>query len=129
MKYPKTLGTCVDKLYRMREKRLEVQRADEVLLKKLKADEAAMEDHILETFTKDKLEGARGKIAAVSISRTVVPNVEDHDAFLKYVFKKKAFDLLTKAVCRAAVRERWDDGKAVPGIGKFVKLGLSLRKR
>jgi len=123
-KYPKTLGACIDKLYQMRAKRLE----EEKRIGTLKAQETALSDHILNSFSKGDVEGARGKVATASVSRQTVAQVQDWEAFYKYVAKEGAFDLLQRRVNDSAYRARLDDQIKVPGVEPFGVVKLSITK-
>lgn len=124
VKYPKQIGACIDLLYENRAKRLEANK----LVDAMKAEEALLEDHILATFAKSELRGAKGDIctAAVKIDQTV--NVTDWDVYLAYVVKKKAWDMLRKQPATTAVKARWANGEEVPGTEPFAKVSLSLTK-
>lgn len=123
-KYPKSVGACVDLLYQRRAERLAVQ----ARVEELKADEADLERHIFNTFGKQELRGAKGTVASASIKEENVPTMEDWEAFRAWVVKTKSWDLLQKRLSSTAVRERWNAGKEVPGVGVFHKMSLSLTK-
>ena len=64
------------------------------------------------------------------VQRTVVnePTVEDWDKFYSYILKTKDFSLLERRPGKAAIKERWDDGKQVPGIAHYPVDKLSFTK-
>lgn len=128
MKIPRTIGGCIDALFEARARRLEYQRSVEEKLQALKAGEKALEDHILASFDKQEVEGTRGKLATAAVSRKAVPVIEDWAALAAHVLESGATDLLIKQVNQAAVRERWEAQAAVPGVGVFHKVSLSLTK-
>jgi hypothetical protein len=123
-RFPKTLGACVDLAYNIRAIRLE----EEKKIKKMKADEAALEEHILATFAKQGGQGFKGTIANAAITRTDVPQVDDYQTFAAFVIKTKAIELLERRPSRSACQERWEAGQIIPGITKFTRIGLSLTK-
>jgi hypothetical protein len=125
MKFPKTLGQCIDKLYTLRQERKEIERKAEAVKEK----ESALERHIIESFSKTDLDGARGTVAVAGLSQATVPTVKDWDALYKYVKKHNAFDLLQKRVSATAYRERLDVKEVVPGVEPFITTKLSLTKR
>ena len=124
MKPPKTLGACVDVLYRMREERLAVEKTVDAL----KNEETAMRDYIINTFSKSDIEGAKGKVASCSVIRKTVAQVEDWDKLYNYIEKNKAWDLLQRRVSDTAFRERLEAEETVPGVNPFVVVSLSLTK-
>lgn len=124
MAYPKTLGACVDQLYKMRESRLvEEKRIDE-----LKKKESDLRDHILKNFAKTDIEGAKGKVASASVSRKTVAQVEDWTKVFSYIAKNDAWDLLQKRMNDSAFRERIEANETIPGAQAFVVVGLSVNK-
>jgi hypothetical protein len=123
-KYPASIGACIDLLYENRAKRLE---ANKVVVA-MKAEEAMLEDHILATFAKSELRGAKGDICTAAIKMDVTVNVTDWDKYLAYAVKDKAWDMLRKQPTVESVKARWADGKEVPGVEPFTKISLSLTK-
>lgn len=124
MKFPKTVGACVDQLYALREERLALGRR----LDEMKQHEAALEEHIFQQFDKQELAGAKGAVAVAAVKTQVTVTLTDWDAFLEGVKKAKAWDMLRRQPASKAVLERWDAGKTVPGVEPFTKVSLSLTK-
>lgn len=124
VKYPKQIGACIDLLYQNRAERLEFNKT----LDNMKAAEAALEEHILNQFTKDELRGAKGDYATASVKVDQVVNVTDWDAYLAYAVKNKYWDLVRRQPASLAVKERWKNGVEVPGVEPFGKVSLSLTK-
>lgn len=125
MKFPKTIGACIDTLYQLRQKRGGIERQADVIKEK----EGELEKHILDTFTKTDLDGARGKLAVAGIAQSTVPTVKDWDKLYAYIKKEGAFDLLQRRVSSSAYRERLDVEEVVPGVEPFTLIKLSLKKR
>ncbi len=124
VKYPKALGACVDQLYEARAARLSLNAQVEAM----KVAEAALEDHILNKFGKDEIRGAKGDVATAAIKMDTTVNTTDWDAYRDYVVKHKAWDMLRKQPATTAVKARWANGEAVPGVEPFTKISLSLTK-
>lgn len=124
-KFPKTMGTCADKLYALRQKRLEMQKAvDEVA-----AEEKALKTHIIDNLPKSEASGVQGKQARVTVVVKEEPQVKDQEAFRKYLNRSKRFDLANKLRPSApAIREMWENGKDIPGVEKFNVVTVSLNK-
>lgn len=125
MKFPTTIGACIDQLYKLRKERHDIEKKAEAVKEK----ETELEGYILETFKKTDLDGARGKMAVVGVSQSTVPSVKDWDKLYKYIKKEDAWDLLQKRVSATAYRERMDAKEVVPGVESFVVTKLSLQKR
>lgn len=124
VKYPKTVGQCIDSMYAMREQRLNLQKQVELM----KKEEAAIEAHILNQFSKAEIRGAKGTTATGSVTAKTVYSIADWPTFIGWVAKHKAWDILYKQAGQTALRERFDNGQEVPGIEAFEKIGLSLTK-
>jgi len=124
-KFPKSLATCADTYYQLRQKRLDMQKAvDEV-----EAEEKAYKQHLIDNVPKSDATGVQGKIARATIVTREEPQVKDQEEFRKYLTKSKRWDLANNLRPSApAIRELWDDGKDVPGIEKFNVVTVSLNK-
>lgn len=123
LKLPKSLGACADLLYQTREKRLTMQKE----LDKVAKDEAAIREHIINNLPKSDT-GASGKLARVSVVTKQVPQVKDWDKFYAFVKKTGQFDLMQRRLSDGAIKERWENGKAVPGVEPFGAVSVSLNK-
>jgi hypothetical protein len=128
-KVPKDLktskpGKLADMLYQLREERKVIEAQAQLV----KDEETRIADYLLNSMDKDELSKLTGSIAAVSIKRDPTPNIIDWDAFYAYVVKEKAFGLLQRRASIGAFQERWNAGIIVPGVEKFIKIGLSVRK-
>jgi hypothetical protein len=124
VKFPKTLGECIDQLYELRAKRLAGQKAVDLV----KAEEAEYENHILATFSKSDLRGAKGDLATAGVKRTTVYNITDWDLYTKWIDANQAWDCLQKRLASTAIAARFDNGEEIPGVESFEKVSLSLTK-
>ena len=125
MKYPKSIGACADMLFDLRETRLAADRA----AAKLKADETALQNHIIENLDKSS-SGAMGKHHAVRVVIKEKPRVnsEKWNEFYAWVGKNKAWALLQKRLSEDAMREMLAAGKKIPGVEMFTHVSVSLTK-
>lgn len=123
-KFPKQLGACADKLYELRQKRLEQQKVVDAI----EAEEKALKEHIINTLPKSEASGVAGKLARVTVVTKEVPQVEDWDAFYKFVKKTGQFDLMQRRLTDAAIKERWENGKEIPGVKHFQAVTVSINK-
>lgn len=122
LKIPATPGAAIDFLHKTRLARKQLEAQAELK----KAEEDQIEEVIFEKFKKGDLEGARGKLAQASISRSDVPTLDDWDKLAKHVLATGELDLLHRRVAVEAVRARWNDKKSVPGVGVFTRVRLHL---
>lgn len=121
---PETLGACADRLYEIRQKRLEQQK----IVDALRAEETELKQHIIDTLPKSEASGVAGARARVTITQKKVPQVKDWDAFYNHIKETGNFELLQRRVGDPAVRERWDNGESVPGVEHFNLISLSINK-
>ena len=61
-KFPKKIGTCADKLYKLRQDRL----AQQKIVDALQEEESALKTHIINTLPKSEASGVSGKLARVT---------------------------------------------------------------
>lgn len=123
-KFPKAMGACADKLFELRNKRLAMQKEVDAVA----AEETALKNHIIENLPKSEASGVAGKLARVTVVTKQIPQVKDWDAFYKYVKKTGSFDLMQKRLTDAAIKERWEAGKEIPGVEHFNAVSVSINK-
>lgn len=117
-------GTIIDHLYKLRSERLVIEKQ----VKDMKAEEARIKDHLINTLPKQELTKLAGKLASCSITRSEVGSISDLPTFQAYVAKKKAYDLYENRLSVTAARERWALGQEIPGVDRYIKLDLSVTK-
>mgnify|MGYP001489648579 CR=1 FL=1 len=123
-KFPKTMGACADKIYELRQKRLDAQKVVDAI----EAEEKALKEYIINTLPKSETTGVAGKLARVTVITKIVPQVKDWDSFYKYVKKNNAFDLVQRRLADKAIQDRWEAGKTIPGVEAFQAVTLSINK-
>jgi hypothetical protein len=121
---PKNFGVAADLLYITREQRLKLAKVVDAL----ENYERRMKTYFIDNLSKKASTGAAGHVARVQIVTADEPAAQDWEDVYKYIKKTGSFDLLNRAINRAAVRERWDNGKEIPGIGHFTVTKVSVTK-
>lgn len=110
------------------------------LRQKLKADKEAaaavveaIEEHITSVETallaqldKEETTNGGGKLATVSITEAIVPNVTDWDSFYKYIARMKYYHLLERRPSVTGCRELFETKGAIPGVMPFTKRKLNF---
>lgn len=119
-----TIGGAIDALHAKRDLLADLNKKVEALKSELANDEA----EIIRLLGSSNLESGRGRLAQASIKRDDVPQIEDFDKVCAYIVKKKAWDLIQRRLASRAVKARWDEGVAVPGVGKFTRVTLHVTK-
>ena len=70
---------------------------------------------------------ADGKNATLTLDKVADAVPEDWDALYKHTILTGEFDLLHKRITTTAVKERWQEGKEVPGVAHIEKLVINLK--
>jgi len=117
------IGQKIDKLWLLREKK----RAKDAESKLIGDEIDALEAELMHHMTDEGTDKAAGKKATVSITKSVVPQAIDWDAFYAYIHRHKYYHLLERRPAVAGCRELFDAGKKIPGIEPFTKVKLNLR--
>lgn len=134
MEFSKKLGTCVDRLYSLRDKikkkKIEIEKLGAVKdLAALESELKALEKHIIELVGNEPdMKGVLGRTAKCVINETYVPTVKDWGALYAHVKKTKNFSFLQKRLSSTAFREHWESGENIPGVQKMIIKKLSLTK-
>jgi hypothetical protein len=123
-KTPRTLAAAADRYYELREKRLSLQKAVDLV----EEEEKFVKEHLIQHLPKSEASGIAGKLVRVAVVKKMVPQVQDWDKFYAHIKKTNSFELLQRRVADTAVKERWDNGKQVPGVGHFDAITLSMNK-
>lgn len=124
-KKPKqTVGSLIDKLHGIREKK----RALAVEEKKLSEEYSAAEQDLIQLMDAEGVTKSTGKSASASLSESQQFNVADWEQFMPYVAKMKRWDLVQKRVSAPSVRELVGmKGVVPPGLEQYTKREIGLR--
>lgn len=103
-------------------------------LKKIEAQASPlkkkMEDlanQVIQRYSEDDLTSVKLKGGSVTRVQQVVPQLDDFAAFLEYVQKNDAPELLHKRVTADAYRERTEAGEIIPGVSPFTRVSLRIQ--
>lgn len=131
MKTP-TLGSLIDKLVTVRDKRRALAEQDKELVKEVEELQAT----ILARLEAEGTDKASSKKATVSRTTVTVANVTDWDAFWSFIHKNKFNHMLQRRVSDPAYRELVEMAQSdkklakqlqAAGVEPFVKVNLNLR--
>ena len=122
---PRTLGACADRMYQIRDEKKILKAQIDVLDSEFKE----IKEKLIAELPKSKAEGVTGRAATATIKLKDIATVKNWDLFYKHVKRTDNFSLLQRRVSDAAVKERWSDGKKVPGVEPFRVVDISLTKK
>jgi hypothetical protein len=126
-KIPTTLARCADLLYTTKAKRLELEGEVE----KLKDQETALKNHLINELPKDDASGISGAVARAVIKSKSKPKfIKDtgFDDAWEWARNNDAPEIFQRRLNEAAVSERWAAGEEIPGIELFHYKDVSLTK-
>ena len=89
-----------------------------------------LQDYFIDTLKAGESSGVQGMKSRVQVTDKPVPQVaaEDWPVFYAYIRKNNAFELLNRAPNAAAIKERLDNKKQVPGVTIFHAKKVSCTK-
>lgn len=123
-KKAKSLGQRADLLYKVDKARLDKQKEAEIMSKFT----FRLERLFIQELPEKDATGIAGKLARVQVVKKERPYVADWSKFYGYIKKRGEFELLNRAPNARAIKERWEAGKAIPGVDKSTYRDISLTK-
>lgn len=107
-------------------------RAQRLTLQKQVDEMEALEKSLKATIIAKMRDGATkvigGVVGFVKLQHEIEPVAEEWPKVWAHIQETGNFDLLHKRLTITAVRERWDAGEEVPGVGRRDKYDLSVSK-
>jgi hypothetical protein len=96
----------------------------------IKELEEQVKDAIISKFREQGLTAMGANNGVVKMAKTVEPQGQDWLEIWKYIRETDQFDLLHKRLSSTAIKERWEAGEEIPGVGKqdVYKLTVSGTK-
>jgi hypothetical protein len=98
-------------------------------LKTVRAKRAAIEEKLLAELQSENLITIKTVYGRVWLHPYTYPIVDDWEKVYGYVAKHKAFDLLHRRISLAAVQERVESGRSVPGLKLETATKLEYRRK
>lgn len=124
-KLPKQVGAAADQLWKLQEAHLlAVAKADAI-----EKDVVAYKMAMMKTFKKAELKVAGGKKGLVTLVNRDEPQIEDFNKLWAYARKKNAPELFQRRLSSPAIRERWEAGEKIPGVGVFHNVFIKCHAR
>lgn len=94
----------------------------------MEEDEKKQKAKLIDTIKKTKAQAVGDKANVFQVVTKDEPAVEDWNKLQAHILRTGEFDLLYRRVNPAGVKERWEEGKKVPGVTKFPVETLSVTK-
>jgi hypothetical protein len=118
----KELGVLADVFWATKNKRL----AADKVAKALKTEESTLEAKLIEQMLRTSISSIGGKTVVLGLpTPTQEPVVSDWAEFWQFIKATDDISLFEKRPGRAAIKERWENGETIPGVGKFPVYKLS----
>lgn len=97
-------------------------------VEKMKEGETALKQQLMDMLQAEGINSVGDKDKVYALVQKTEPVAEDFAKLYAHIQKSGEFELLFRRINPAAVKERWEDGIEVPGVGKFLTLNLSITK-
>jgi hypothetical protein len=105
-------------------------RAQRLILDKEAASLKETEDDIgkviISKFREGNITAQGATNGLIKMTEYEEPLAEDWDQIRTYIIQKNAWELVHKRITVTAVKERWEAGEQVPGVGRMTKYKLSV---
>lgn len=121
------LGELIDDLQQIREERRDLSAQDKALSAQYKETEKL----VIEELNRIGLDKASGTLASASLSETEVPAVKDWTKLMRFIKKNGALHLFERRLAKSSWIEEVEarNGRDLPGVEAFTKVGLNLTTR
>jgi len=118
------LNDEIDKMFMLREQK----KGLEAQVKEVAADIAQCEQNLLARLDEVGSTTARGTLASVVKTESLVPRIEDWGEVSEWIMANDAIYLCHRRISSGPWKELLDMGQTVPGIVPFTKTAISLTK-
>ena len=92
----------------------------------MKEHEEILKKAIIAKYQEQGLTLLGSKLGVVKLSEADEPVAQDWIAVWDFIRENNAFELLHKRLTNTAVKERWEAGEEIPGVGKQKVYRLSV---
>jgi len=120
-----TLTALIEQLVEVKQKRSDIANQDTELSRQA----AALESDIMHLMSEvGTTKAATESGHSVTMSKKLIPVINDWDTFYDYVQQTKSFDLLHKRLSTTAFKDRQENGEQIPGSTITELWGINLTK-
>jgi len=118
------LNDGIDKLFLLRARKRELE--DQI--KEIEGEYKELHDELLQTCDDVGTTTARGSLASVTVTESLVPRIEDWGLASEWIMNNDALYLCHRRISSGPWKELLNSGANVPGITPYTKRAISLRK-
>jgi len=118
------LPALVNQYVAIRARRLELDRESA----KAKESEDDLQKVIIAKMREGDMKVLGSSLGTVKLHESEEPIAENWPEIWAFIEQNQAWELLHKRITITAVKERWADGIAVPGVGKITTYKLTVSK-
>ena len=119
------LDELIDKWVALKGQREKLSKQDAEIGRQI----AALQADIMQTMAQIGTTKAASPAGhSVSMNKVTEPAIADWPAFYEYVAETRQFELLQKRLSAPAIRDRWDQGEAIPGVTSAEIFTISLAR-
>lgn len=112
-----TLGQKIDALQRLKAHKRELMAVVDQVQKQIDMAEAGL----LAAMEMQDVKRSTGSLATASIVESIVPQVQDWDAFYEYIYRHRYGHLLDRRPSTSGCRELFETQGVIPGVVPFTK--------
>jgi hypothetical protein len=117
-----SIGSKIDAMWQLREQKRDLEKRVEVLDSQMQD----LEHELIQHMDAEETTAAKGNSAAITISSSIKPSVEDWDAFYGYIHKHKAWHLMDRRASVTGCRELFETKGMIPGVVPFQQRRLRI---
>lgn len=119
------LNDKIDEMFMLRERK----KGLEAQIKEINTELEQSQQWLIKRCDEVGTSTAKGSLASITITKTLLPNIEDWGEVSEWVMANDGIYLLHRRISSGPWRELLDSGQAVPGIVSYTKTAVALRKR
>lgn len=112
-----TLGRLIDNLQMLKHRKKQILAEADEVQKQIDTAETAL----MAAMELQQVKKSTGHLATASIVESVVPHVQDWDAFYDYIYRNKYGHLLDRRPSTSGCRELFETKGVIPGVVPFTK--------
>lgn len=118
------ISELVDSFAEVREMRLAADKE----ASELRKQETELKQQIIQHLQNEHMTAVGGSKAVLTLTHKVKPTATDWSLIWRYINETKLFSLLHKRLTEEVVKELWDAGEVIPGVGAYDVYDVTISK-